>query len=109
MFAFLEWFSFSGALKWAHDAAVKVVEYLWELIASLFGPLWNSIASAVSSLGSYVSTMSSALQSISGYIAFINAWVPVDVFINLVIAYSGFWLALVVYRSIKKWIPFVSG
>lgn len=49
------------------------------------------------------------MQALQPYIAYANAWVPVDLAITLIVSYSVFWLALVVYRSVKKWIPTVSG
>lgn len=106
---FLEWLSFNGLMKWAHDALVAAWDWLAGIVSGLFGPLWSAVASAIQGVSAMVGWLSSALSGVAGYINFVNAWVPVDVFINCVIVYSSFWLALVVYRSVKKWIPTVSG
>ena len=101
--------SFDDLIKWFKDAFVTVFEWLWSWIGPYLEPFWQAVQSAMDNIAYGVTLAENKLQILQPYIAYANAWVPVDVAINLIGIYSAFWLALVIYRSIKKWIPTVSG
>ena len=109
MFAFLEWLSFDGLMKWAHDAFVLVWETLRDLLWTVISPLFGALSSAVVLVGDYIVQLNAALSGVTPYLAFANAWVPVDLFFQLAAAYSSLWLALLIYRTVKSWLPTLSG
>ena len=104
-----DWLTFDGLIKWVHDAFVATYQYfrdgVWATLTVVFGP----VATAVTAVGAFLATMATGMGVFSSYLAFANAWVPVDLFFQCVSAYSTLWLALVIYRNVKSWIPTVSG
>lgn len=109
MFAFLDWLSFNGLLKWAHDALVAAWDWVWNTLVAVSGAIWSAFSTAVSGVHAMFSYCYEHLGVVRPYFNYVNAWFPLDLFFTLVAIYSAFWLGLVVYRSIKKWIPTVSG
>ena len=109
MFAFLDWLSFDGLMKWAHDVFVMVWETLRDLLWAAILPLFGALTSAVAAVGDYIVLLNSALSGITPYLSFANAWVPVDLFFQLASAYSSLWLSLLIYRTVKSWLPTLSG
>ncbi len=109
MLAFLDWLTFDGLLKALRDAAVAIYEWFRDLVWGLLSPLFDSVASAVEAVGAYVSTLATSLGAVSDCLAFANAWVPIDLFFQLVTVYSVLAAALFVYRTVKSWIPTLSG
>jgi len=107
--AFLDWLTYQGLLDAIHDAAVWVFDFLKEIVVTLLGSLFGALTSAISTLAGYLSDAVSLLGSYTTYLAFANAWFPVDLLFQLLYAYAIFWLALIVYKVVKSWIPFVSG
>ncbi len=101
--------SFEDLIKWFKDAAVTVFEWFWSWFEPILKPLWLAVQSAMDNMAYGIELAQNKLEILQPYIAYANAWVPVDLAINLIVTYSAFWLALVIYRSIKKWIPTVSG
>jgi len=101
--------SFDDLIKWFRDAVVTVFEWLWNWVAPQIQPYWNSLSNSLAGIDSAVNSAEQKLQVLQPYIAYVNAWVPVDFAISLIVLYSIFWLTLVVYRSVKKWIPTLSG
>ena len=101
--------SFEDLIKWFKDAAVTVFEWFWNWLGPYLNPVWMMLETAMSHVAFAVGKAEQGLQILQPYIAYVNAWVPVDTAITLIVGYSAFWLALVVYRSVKKWIPTVSG
>lgn len=108
-FLWPEWLSFDGLIKWAHDAAVKIWEFLRDLVWGLLSTLFSSLASVMTTVGGYMTTAVSGLGAFTDYLAFANAWVPVDLFFQLLVAYTALAAAVFVYRTVKSWIPTVSG
>ena len=109
MIAFLDWLSFDGLVKALHDAAVGIYQWFRDMIWSYLGTIFGALGSVIATVGSYLTLLASCLGSVAPYFAFANAWVPVDVFFQLVAAYCSFWLGWVTYRVVKSWIPTVSG
>jgi hypothetical protein len=109
MLAFLEWLSFEGLLQWAKDAAVAVWDFIVGMIWPYLEPLWLAVCDAFVAIHGLLATATQSLSAIAPYVAAANAWVPFDVIIQCLIAYMAFWIVLVTYRSIKKWIPTLSG
>jgi len=103
------WFSFSGLWKAFLEGVKHAWEWLRDLIWGLLHDLFAAFSSALSSVGHYMTELVNATGSFSEYLAMANAWVPVDLFFQLLTAYSTFWLALLIYRTVKSWIPTVSG
>jgi hypothetical protein len=101
--------SFDDLTKWFKDAVVAVFEWLWNWVEPILAPYWDAVVAAMSAIAAAIASAEQHLQILSPYIAYANAWVPVDFAITLIVAYSAFWLALVIYRSVKKWIPTLSG
>jgi len=101
--------SFEDLTKWFRDAFVTVFEWLWNWIEPFLSPFWIAVQTAMAGIASAITIAEQHLQALQPYIAYANAWVPVDLAITLIVSYSVFWLALVVYRSVKKWIPTLSG
>lgn len=109
MFAFLEWLTFENLIKWFKDSVLGVWNWFWGFVGPTISPLWDSVAATFTAITSKISTAIGYLDGLVPYLQFANAWAPVDVFFQLLGAYSAFWLALVIYRSVKKWIPTLSG
>jgi len=91
------------------DGAVTVYEWFRDLVWSLLSPLFSAVSDAVSAVAVYLAMLAAALVSLAPYLAFANAWVPVDLFFQLVAAYCTLWTSWTVYRVVKSWIPTVSG
>ena len=109
MLAFLDWLTFDGLLKWVRDAAVTVWDWIVGLVWTFLGPLWQAVCDALNAINSLIVSAKQSLSVIAPYTAAANAWVPIDLTIQCISAYMAFWLVLVTYRTIKKWIPTVSG
>ena len=109
MFAFLDWASYQGFLDAIHDAFVALFQWFWGLLSYLFLPLWNYLVGGLNAVAGKLSVLYSSLSVVAPYLKFVNAWFPLDVLFDLIAVYSAFWLCLVVYRTAKSWIPFVSG
>lgn len=109
LLGFLDWLSFSGLLKWFHDAIVSAWDWFVGILSALGGPLLASLGSALTTASVFIGYASTQLAVLRPYFNVVNAWFPLDLLFVLVSAYSAFWLALTIYRSIKKWIPTVSG
>lgn len=109
MLAFLDWFTYENFLKWVKDALATAWEWIKEFLDLWLGPMWDATAAFFSQMSTHITSAMTHLDGMTPYLEAANAWVPIDLFFQLVILYSGFWAALALYRSVKKWIPTVSG
>ena len=93
MFAGL-WDLIKGAFAWTRDT-------IWVPIADMFAALaegWEAVLE-------WKTTFLTNLGEFTTYLAFANAWVPVDLFFTLVAAYMAFMLVVLTYRILKSFIP----
>lgn len=109
MLAFLDWLTYENLVKWVKDAFAAFWEFVKAYLESHLGPLWTATAAFFTQMSTHITAAMTHLDGMTPYLEAANAWVPIDLFFQLVILYSGFWLALAIYRSVKKWIPTVSG
>lgn len=101
---------FEGLWQALLDALIRFFGWVRDLVWAIIEPLWAGIVDAWDCVAGHAELLYTIIHDvIFPYFGFVNAWVPVDVFFQMLGCYSAFWLALVVYRSIKKWIPAVSG
>jgi len=105
----LDWLDFSGFVQAVIDAVLRVWAWFRDLMWGFLKPLFLAVYNAVDAVGAWLSAGAERLGFVADYFAFANAWVPVDVFFQLIAAYSALWLAWLVYRTVKSWIPTLSG
>ena len=106
---FLDWLSYQGFLDGLRDAALTVLQWFWDFLVAYSSPIWGFLQTGVNAVVSKLPLLYSALSVLSPYLKFANAWFPIDVMFDLIGAYLTFWVCLVVYRTVKSWLPTVSG
>lgn len=104
-----DWMDFDGFVQAVIDAVVRFFEWFRDIIWAFLSPLFEGVTTAVEYAGEFLTYLAECLGPVSDYLAFANAWAPVDVFFQCVAAYSLLWLALTIYRTVKSWIPTLSG
>ena len=88
---------------------LTIYELLRDAFHALLAPLWNAVTAAWAGISGLIASLYAAVAVIHPYLDFANAWAPVDVFTQCVVAYSALWVVLGTYRLIKSWIPTLSG
>jgi hypothetical protein len=119
-----DWLTFDGVTKMLRDFVVgaweifrdlavyiftAVYEFFRDMIWAVLEPAMAPFKSAYLALEGFVAQLWASVEYMHPYFDFLNAWVPVDLFIQLATAYSVLWVSLFTYRTIKSWIPTVSG
>ena len=101
---------FTDLVKWLHDAIMPIFSSIWQFLVTTFTGIATTVYAAIFAVVSPIlSPIVSALVVLSPYFAFVNAWIPLDVFANCCVAYSTFWVAWNTYIIAKSWIPTLSG
>ncbi len=88
---------------------LTVYEILRDLMLAIIAPLWTAVSSAWMAIAALIAQLYASLSVIHPYLDFANAWAPVDVFTQCAEAYSTLWVVLGTYRTVKSWIPTLSG
>ena len=101
--------SYQDLLNYVHDALMTVINAVWAFLVATFGGIWTTARAACIAAGSIVASAVAAAQALSAYFNFVNAWVPLDVIITCAVAYSTFWASWFLYKTVKSWIPTLSG
>lgn len=95
--------------EWITDVFNVIWNWFMTALHAVLDPVVNSLTSAINTLSGWASLAVTLVTTFVPYLGFANAWAPVSLFFQLLAAYSIFWLSLVIYRSVKKWIPTLSG
>lgn len=94
---------FLGAYETVYDLLIGFYCWLFVTAVGFACDSLDLIAAAVPE--EWVVDMGAVL----GYAAALNAWVPVDVALALIVGFYTFRGAVLIYRVVKSWIPTVSG